>query len=128
MLLPRSDNNKLSEENYIRLQLFYNRFCEGPLHSKYGLGHLVYACHAAFPLILTPELANLIWVNFNRYSINNNEDGKINPIAVTDFLLSSLCHPISHKQYEVIPEIRGYLLYLLNDGAWFRRYGIQLNG
>jgi hypothetical protein len=128
MLLPRRETNRLSEENYTRLQLFYSRFCEGPLHGKYGLGHLVYACHAAFPLILTPELANLIWVNFNRYLINNNEDRKINPIAVSDFLLSSLCHQISHQQYEVIPEIRAYLLYLLNDGAWFRRYGILLNG
>ncbi len=128
MLLPANDTRKLTSESYTRLELFYRRFCEGPLRRQYGLGHMIYACHAAFPMILSPELANVIWINFNNYPYNDGSAGKIEAIAVSDFLLSPLCRQISNRQYEVYPEIRSYLLHLLKEGAWFDRYGIKLNG
>jgi hypothetical protein len=128
MLLPQAEINKLSDDAYARIEVFFRSFCEGSLRRHYGLGHLVYACHAAFPLALTPELANLIWVNFKHFPYQDDTAGKIDAIAVSDFLLSPLCQPISYQQYEVIPQVRSYLLHLLNDGSWFRRYGIAIDG
>lgn len=128
MLLPPAENNKLSADNYIRLEVFFRNFCEGSLRRQYGLGHLIYACHAAFPVVLTPELANLIWVNFKYFPYQDGTTENIHSIAVTDFILSPLCQTIGYQQYEVIPQIRSYLLHLLNDGSWFLRYGIALNG
>lgn len=128
MLLPLADTNKLSSESRTRIELFYQRFCEGSLRRQYGLGHLVYACHAAFPLVLSPDLVNLIYINFNHFHYKDGSADNIHPIAVSDFLLSPLCRQISNKQYEVFPEIRSYLLHLLKDGTWLYRYGIQIKG
>lgn len=128
MILPRVHTDKLSAESRTRLELFYRRFCEGELRRQYGLGHLVYACHAAFPLALSPELANLIYINFNAYTHYGGATGYINGIAVSDFLLSPLCRQISNRQFEVYPEIRSYLLHLLKDEKWFYRYGVVING
>lgn len=138
MPLPQVDNSKLSVEGRTRLDVFYRRFCEGRLRRQYGLGHLLYACHASFPLVLSAELANLIYINFNHYAFQldpakekggqNDATGRIDAIAVSDFLFSPLCRQIGSKQYEVYPEIRSYLLHLLKDGNWFKRYGIALNG
>jgi hypothetical protein len=127
MLLP-DDITKLTIDDKDRLNVFFHRFCEGSLRRRYGLGHLVYACHASFPLILTPELANLIWVNFKHYPYQDGTTGKIDAIAVSDLLLSPLCRQINYQQYEILPQIRSYLLHLLSDGQWLRRYAIDLNG
>jgi formylglycine-generating enzyme required for sulfatase activity len=70
------------------------------------------ACHAALPLILTPELLNLIRINFLA-------DQAIPWVAEVDFLLSSLCHPIGEGLYEVEPSIREVLMVELeNQFGW----------
>ena len=124
-MLPRSaGNNQLTERAYHKLQSYYQQFCGGSNRNYYGLGHMVYACHAAFPLLLSPHLANMIWLNFKNYS-SNNLTRTIAPEAVSDFLLSNVCRQVAHQQYEVDPEIRGYLLYHLKNSSWFELYGIQ---
>ena len=54
---------------------------------RFGAQHLHLACHAAFPLLITPKLLNLIHINF--LSREN-----IPWIAESDFLLSPLCRPV----------------------------------
>ncbi len=70
---------------------------------RFGKRHLNLACHAALPLILTPELVNLIRFNFQA-------PGRIPWIAEADLLLSPLCRPMDEGLYEFEPRIREVLL------------------
>ena len=85
----------LSPELAVRTMLVFKR--------HFGQKHLELACHAALPSILTPELINLIHINF----LNDLE---IDWIAEMDFLLSPLCHSIEEEVYEVEPCVREVLL------------------
>ena len=88
----------------------------------HGPGHLYFAYHAAFPLVLTPELIYHIWYNF-RKDIHDNpfKDQQGNKlvipwIAMYDLLFSSLCKQVDFDQYELYPEVRNLLLdQLLNN-------------
>ena len=62
------------------------------LERRFGKEHLYFAYHAAFPLALTPDLCYQIWANFPR-DIDGNWLN-IPWIAVSDLLLSGLCHPV----------------------------------
>jgi hypothetical protein len=123
MLPVNIGNLDLNDELRARLDQFFNRYCSSAKREN-QLGHLIFACHASFPLLLSPNLANLIWLNFKNYS-SNNKIQTIERVAVSDLLLSSLVRPVVGKQYEVVPEIRSYLLYLLKDSRWFESYGIE---
>lgn len=75
---------------------------------RFGRAHLDFACHAAFPLALTPDLLYLLWAAFPR-------DARDQPIgapwvAVADLLLSSLCDEVGHELFEFEPEVRDELL------------------
>ncbi len=70
---------------------------------RFGKKHVILACHAALPLLLTPELVNLIRLNFT-------EKLEIPWIAEADILLSSLCMPMGDGAYEMEPRIRDLLL------------------
>lgn len=112
----------LSSDSQERLDAFFARFCRGENGRLYKLGHIVYACHAAFPLVISPGLANLTWLNFNTYNLNGAVQ-KIDPVVVSDFLFSDLVRPVGYRQFEVIPDIRNYFLYLLKDQDWFGYLG-----
>ena len=85
---------------------------------RFGAKHLMLACHAALPLILTPELVNLIRINFL-------EASQIPWVAEMDFLLSSLCREIDEGVYEVEPSIRDVLLVELeNQFGWERPFAL----
>ncbi|MCP4368366.1 MAG: hypothetical protein GY797_09700, partial [Deltaproteobacteria bacterium] len=75
---------------------------------RFGIKHIWLACHAAFPLILTPELLNLTHINFL-------DDKKIPWIAEADFLLSPLCREIDDGVFEVEPGVREVLLVKLKQ-------------
>src|SRR5689334_241341 len=64
----------------------------------FGDGHLALACRAAFPLVLSPELMNLIRINFL-------DDRDVPWIAEADVLLA-LCRPIGDDLFQVEPGIR----------------------
>lgn len=86
---------------------------------NFGRKHLKLACHAALPLILTPELINLIHINF----LDNQQ---IPWVAEIDFLLSPLCRPIDESLYEVEPSVREVLLVELeNQFGWHRLFEIS---
>lgn len=81
---------------------------------RFGIKHLRLACHAALPLIVSPELLNLIHINFL--------DGEEIPwIAEADFLLSRLCRPLDDGLYEVEPGAREVLLVELKNQFGSRR-------
>lgn len=124
MLPIEVGNLVLSDDGRLRVEAYFQRFCEGENGRVHGLEHLVFACHAAFPLLISPKLANLVWLNFNTYT-QYGVRRKISPIVVSDFLLSPLLRPIANRQYEMVPEIRAYLLYLLKSGHWFSSFGIE---
>lgn len=61
------------------------------------------ACHAALPLVLTPEL-----VNYLRNEFLRNEE--VPWVAEVDLLLSDLCRPVGYELYAMDTDVRAYLL------------------
>ena len=77
---------------------------------QFGEVHLNLACHAAFPLALTPDLLYRIWANFLRQA----------PwIAVADLLLSPLCRLVGYELYEMDVTVRNLLLKNLREDERF---------
>ena len=97
----------LSSELAVREVLAFER--------RFGSKHLLLACHAALPLILTPELLNLIHINFL-------EDEQIPWVAEVDFFLSPLCRPIDEGLFEVEPSVREVLLVELENRGFERPF------
>ncbi|NEQ38131.1 MAG: hypothetical protein F6K40_18420 [Okeania sp. SIO3I5] len=98
----------LSPENAVREVVRFER-C-------FGDKHLKLACHCGLFLILTPELVNLIRINFL-------DEENIDWIAESNFLLSSLCRPLQERIYEVEPCVREVLLVELeNNFDWERPF------
>ncbi|NER07775.1 MAG: hypothetical protein F6K17_37035, partial [Okeania sp. SIO3C4] len=94
----------LSPENAVREVVRFER--------RFGEKNLKLACHCGLFLILTPELVNLIRINFL-------DEENIDWIAESNFLLSSLCRPLQEGVYEVEPCIREVLLVELeNKFGW----------
>ena len=77
-------------------------------NKRFGVAHLYFAYHAAFPLALTPDLLYRLWVNFQQ-DIHGKVIG-IPWIAVADLLLSSLCDEVGHELYEIDLVVRNKLL------------------
>jgi hypothetical protein len=76
---------------------------------EFGTAHLALACHAALASILTPELVNLIRINFLEKTVEW--------IAESDLLLSPLCYPIGEDIFEIEPRTRELLLVGLKSSA-----------
>ena len=68
---------------------------------EFGEAHLNLACHAAFPLSLTPDLLYQIWANFVPEAPWT---------AVARVLLSRLCKQVSSEMYEMDSAVRNLLL------------------
>ena len=68
---------------------------------RFGEAHLALACHAAFPLALTPDLLYYIWASFVP---------RAPWTAVADVLLSPLCREVGHELYEMDLVVRDLLL------------------
>jgi formylglycine-generating enzyme required for sulfatase activity len=81
----------------------------GRFESSYRL----LACHAALPLVLTPELVNYLRVQFLK------SEG-VPWIAEADLLLSDLCRPVGYELYVMDEAGRAYLLHQLEQD---RRFG-----
>ncbi|ACK70924.1 protein of unknown function DUF323 [Gloeothece citriformis PCC 7424] len=77
---------------------------------RFSKAHLDFACHAAFPLALTPELAYHLWSTFR----TDIEEKPLNIpwLAVADFLLSDLCREVEPELelYEMDLTVRTILL------------------
>ncbi|MEO1006708.1 MAG: HEAT repeat domain-containing protein, partial [Cyanobacteria bacterium J06638_38] len=68
---------------------------------EFGEAHLNLACHAAFPLSLTPDLLYQIWANFVPEAPWT---------AVARVLLSRLCKQVGSEIYEMDNSVRNLLL------------------
>ena len=68
---------------------------------EFGEAHLNLACHAAFPLSLTPDLLYQIWANFVPQAPWT---------AVSRVLLSRLCKQVGSEMYEMDNSVRNLLL------------------
>ena len=97
--------NWLPQEDAIREVLAYA--------GRFGRKHLRLACHAALPMLVTPELVNLIRLNFLG-------EEQIPWYAEADFLLSHLCKAVDPGIYAVEPRVRQVLLVQLE-----KEYGWQ---
>ncbi|WP_316826064.1 hypothetical protein [Pedobacter miscanthi] len=127
-MLPVNYNDlSLSGDAQLRLNAFNEKYCRNDNGSGDHLGHLILACQMAFPMVLTPKMSNLLWLNFGHYP-NIYGTKRIENIAVSDILFSSLCRPLLGNQFEVVPEIRTYLLFLLHDGKWLSEHNILMFG
>ena len=85
---------------------------------RYGEACLRLACHAAFPISLTPDLLYRIWGN-----IRDEFQGELEPIpweSVTDLLVASgLCESVGYDLYEMKPRLRQALLHILEADPQF---------
>jgi hypothetical protein len=88
-----------------RVEAFHKRF--EPL---YGEGHLLFACHAVYPVMLTPDLLYQLWYNFRHFVDDDGKAKETAPEVVNDFIHSGLCKPLSQGLYSVEDELRVYLL------------------
>jgi hypothetical protein len=126
MLPAKPKHMEISQDAWQKLLSFYQQF-SGVEGTGYGYDHLVFACHVAFTVAFSPRMANLIWLNFNTYTFRN-ETRKIDPVVVSDLLLSSLVRRSGNRQFELLPDIRNYLLHLMNDGRWLKASRITFPG
>ncbi|WP_341732331.1 GUN4 domain-containing protein [Microcoleus sp. EPA2] len=90
---------------------------------RFGKTHLIFACHAAFPLALTPDLLYKLWANFQR-DIHGFVLG-IPWVAVADLLLSSLCEEVGRELYEMDTAVRNSLLNRLKEDENFGQQRIN---
>ncbi len=75
---------------------------------RFGDGHFYLACHAALPIVLTPDLLYCLWANFQRDV--TGEVLEIPWIAVSNVLLHvcddvllHVCDQVRHELYEMEP-------------------------
>ncbi len=90
---------------------------------RFGRTHLIFACHGAFPLALTPDLLYKLWANFQR-DIHGKVLG-IPWVAVADLLLSSLCDEVGRELYEMDTAVRNSLLNRLKEDENFGQLRIN---
>jgi|GEM_PF-3353505 len=96
------DTSGLSPEDALKLQTFLQRY-EAP--------HLWLVAHAAFPVVLTPDLLYKLWQNFRKDE--HGEWMRIPAVAVSDVLMSSLCRSTGRSLFEIPADIRTALLRFL---------------
>ncbi len=84
---------------------------------RFTSAHLDFACHAALPLAVTPDLLYHLWGNFN--CDRHNRSLNIPWVAVSDLLLSGLCEEVGHELYEMKREVREALLERLKNDERF---------
>ncbi len=88
-----------------KIQRFRNRF-----EPRYGEGHYIFACQAAFLIGFTPNLLYQLWANFHDFPKEDGSTGTIDLIAVSDLLLSPLCRQTGRDIFEMEVEVRTRLL------------------
>ena len=95
----------LDDINQTRAMRIAKRRVEG-FAKQYGEAHHNLARHAAFPLVLTPDLLYQVWANFV---------SEAPWTAVAHVLLSRLCRQVGYEMYEMDIADRNLLLRELKD-------------
>ena len=87
----------------------------------FGIESKILAEHAALPIALTPDLLNLLRINFlfDKPGLSFLSESKpgLSFLSESDLLLSSLCEEVEDGLYEFVsPDVRNLLLqHLLHD-------------
>lgn len=115
---------KISLDTKDKIRFFKRRFRS----FGYGEGHYILACHAAFPIALTPDLLYQLWANFRTYPNRRAQTQSISELAVSDLLLSTLCREVSREVFEMDVEVRAFLLEELKEDERFGEESMQLLG
>ena len=76
-------------------------------------GTWYFACHAAFPVILTPDLLHKLRINF--YVDEKNKPFNLPITAVSDILHAPFVNEIGSGMWEMMPGVRTILLKKLRD-------------
>ncbi|WP_414756568.1 hypothetical protein [Anabaena sp. CCY 9910] len=98
--------------NQSRVMRIAQRRVEGFVQ-QFGAAHRNLARHAAFPLVLTPDLLYQIWANFVPQA----------PwVAVSHVLLSRLCRQVGYEMYEMDIADRNLLLRELKEESGQKRF------
>ena len=94
---------------------------------QYGEGHLLMACHAAFPIAVTPDMLYQIWANFRAYSDSPTRpnDKFIDRLAVSDVLLWHCWQEVDPDVYELNTDVRACLLDILRQDSRFGEARLQ---
>ena len=106
---------KISKNTIDKITYFKSRFEK----LGYDEGHFVFATHAAFPVAITADLLYQLWANFKNYKDEFGNKKSVDPIAVSDLLLSGLVHATGKDVFEMDVETRAYLLEQLKKDERF---------
>jgi hypothetical protein len=68
------------------------------------------ACLAAFPVVLTADLAYQLWANFRELQDLKGNKHRLPPLVVSDCILSPLWRNTGSDVFELDPDTRAYLL------------------
>lgn len=68
------------------------------------------ACLAAFPVVLTADLAYQLWANFRELQDLKGNRHRLPPLVVSDCILSPLWRNTGSDVFELDPDTRAYLL------------------
>ncbi len=99
------DYRSLEQEGLGEVHYFVERF--GDLYHYPAGGenpHFLFACHAALPVVLTPDLLYQIWIHFQ------DEKNRFPYEVVSDLLLSGLCREVRPQLFEMEADARDYFL------------------
>lgn len=88
----------------------FGKLYAGPDFPRGKHPHYIFACHAAYPSVITADLLYQIWYNFRSYKLPGGRLEVVPFEAVNDFLLSSCCDEIGGELYKVHNEIRTHLM------------------
>ena len=83
-------------------------------HTRFGDAHYAFACYAAFPISLSPQLLYKIRDYFP-FRPDLQSRLPFSWEAVSDLLLSPLCKHVRRERYEMLPEVRKVLLNELQE-------------
>ncbi|MEM6806061.1 MAG: CHAT domain-containing protein, partial [Bacteroidota bacterium] len=72
--------------------------------------HYIFACHAAYPSIVSADLLYQVWYNFRSYKLGEGELAFMPFEVVNDFLLSGCCREIGEGIFKVDKDSRKQLL------------------
>jgi len=119
----RGERIVLSEDNRERIRDFRQKY-----RLNYGEGHYIFALHAAFPVVFTPDLLYRIWVNFGTYPKRGDRETmlQIDSVAVSDLLLSNICEEVGVELYAMDKEVRRYFLEKLEKDERFGSRRVEM--
>lgn len=96
------------------------------LPPKYRDGSLIFTYYASFTGIFSPDMLNLLWLNFQDYK-KGQQLQSIPTIAVSDLIQSNICQEVALKLYELDKDVSQYLRDKINNLCKERELSLLYN-